>query len=68
MRLGAITDEFSPDPETAARAMRAAGLETAELRVLWGKNILDLDDLEVNQALTIFEKHKLAIDCSRRRF
>jgi sugar phosphate isomerase/epimerase len=63
MRIGAITDEFSPDPEIAAAAMRACGLETAELRVLWGKNILDLDDDELNRAITIFEKQKLAIDC-----
>jgi sugar phosphate isomerase/epimerase len=63
MRIGAITDEFSPDPKIAAEAMRASGLETAELRVLWGKNILDLDDAEVNRALTILEKQKLTIDC-----
>lgn len=63
MRIGAITDEFSPDPDIAAQAMRASGLETAELRVLWGKNILDLDDDELNRALNIFEKQKLAIDC-----
>ena len=62
MRLGAITDEFSPDPESAAPAMRAAGLETAELRVLWGKNILDLSDSEVDHARAVFEKQKLAID------
>lgn len=63
MRLGAISDEFSPDPETAAQAMRAAGLETAELRVLWGKNILDLTDTELDRAILIFEKQNLVIDC-----
>jgi L-ribulose-5-phosphate 3-epimerase len=62
MRLGAITDEFSPDPEIAAAAMRAAGLETAELRVLWGRNILDLNDIELDRALAIFSKQGLAID------
>jgi sugar phosphate isomerase/epimerase len=63
LRIGAITDEFSPDPQIAAQAMRASGLETAELRVLWGRNILDLDDDEVNRALAILEKQKLAVDC-----
>jgi L-ribulose-5-phosphate 3-epimerase len=62
MRLGAITDEFSSDPEVAAQAMRAASLETAELRVLWGRNILDLDDAELDLALAIFDKRKLRID------
>ncbi len=63
MRLGAITDEFSPDPEIAAAAMRACGLETAELRVLWGRNILDLEDAELDRALMIFEKQHLVVDC-----
>ncbi len=62
MRLGAITDEFSPDPEIAAKAMRAAGLETAELRILWGRNILDLNDDELRGAMAIFAKQGLAID------
>lgn len=62
MRLGAITDEFSPDPEIAAPAMRAAGLETAELRVLWGRNVLDLEDAELDRALRIFDRHGLAVD------
>ncbi len=63
MRLGAITDEFSPDPEIAALAMREAGLETAELRLLWGKNILDVSDDELDRALRLFEKQNLVIDC-----
>ena len=63
MRLGAITDEFSPDPALAARAMREAGLETAELRMLWGKNILDVADEELDRALSIFEKNDLVVDC-----
>lgn len=62
MRLGAITDEFSPDLEIAAPAMRAAGLEVAELRVLWGKNLLDLSDAEVDRALQILTKHGLTVD------
>ena len=62
MRLGAITDEFSPDPQIAAEAMRVAGLETAELRVLWGQNILDVTDDELDRALLILEKHNLVVD------
>lgn len=62
MRIGAISDEFSPDPEVAAPAMREAGLETAELRLLWGKNILDVTDDELDRALLIFQKQHLPID------
>ena len=62
MRIGAITDEFSPDPEVAAPAMRAAGLETAELRVLWGRNVLDVSDSELERAMSILEDNGLRID------
>jgi sugar phosphate isomerase/epimerase len=62
MKLGAITDEFSPDLEVAAEAMHEAGLETAELRVLWGKNILDVSDDELDRALRVLEHNKLTVD------
>ncbi len=49
-RIGAITDEFSPDLEVALRSMKEVGMEAAELRMLFGKNILDLTDEEVDRA------------------
>ena len=42
LRIAAITDEFSPDPGIALDAMEKIGMTGAELRVLWGKNIMDL--------------------------
>ncbi len=51
--IAAITDEFSPDLETALGAMQEIGMQAAELRVLWGKNILDLSDEEVERARRI---------------
>jgi sugar phosphate isomerase/epimerase len=62
VRLGAIADEFSTDLEVAAAAMRSAGLETAELRVLWGKNILDVTDEELDRAVDILNENDLAVD------
>lgn len=50
LRIGAITDEFSPDIEIAAQAMAATGLTGAEFRVGFGKNILDWTDEEVARA------------------
>ncbi len=57
--IAAITDEFSPDLETAARAMSGIGMTGAELRVLWGRNIMDLADAELERAKGILEAHGL---------
>jgi len=53
--LAAITDEFSPDLETALKGMAPVGMTGAELRVVWGKNILDLTDEEVAAAKAAVE-------------
>ena len=53
IRIGAITDEFSPDIAVAAEAMRELGMKGAELRVVNGKNIMDLTDAELDAALAI---------------
>ena len=49
-RIGAITDEFSPDLGIALDGMKAIGMTGAELRVLWGKNIMDLTNDELAKA------------------
>src|SRR5256885_2288313 len=49
-RAAAITDEFSPDIETAVKSMAEVGLTGAELRMLFGKNIIDLSDSELDSA------------------
>jgi len=59
--VAAITDEFSPDLETAARAMASLGMTGAELRMISGKNIIDLTDQEVDGALAILRNHGLAV-------
>ena len=47
--IAAITDEFSPDLDTALEVMQEIGMRAAELRVVYGKNILDLTDDELNR-------------------
>lgn len=49
--IAAITDEFSPDLAKALPAMKAIGMTGAELRVVSGKNIMDLTDEELDQAI-----------------
>jgi L-ribulose-5-phosphate 3-epimerase len=60
-RIGAITDEFSSDIGTAAAAMHELGMKGAELRVVGGKNIMDLSDAEIAQTMDILRANDLAV-------
>jgi L-ribulose-5-phosphate 3-epimerase len=59
--IAAITDEFSPDIEVAARAMAEVGMTGAELRMVFGKNIVDLSDEELDRAVTVVRAAGLEI-------
>src|ERR1051325_3026885 len=59
--IAAITDEFSPDIEIAAASMREIGMVAAELRVVFGKNIIDLSDEELDRARAIVAAQRLQI-------
>ena len=61
LRIAAITDEFGPDLPEAARAMASIGMTGAELRVVFGKNVLDLSDEEVGRARGVCAAHGLAV-------
>ncbi|MCL4535247.1 MAG: hypothetical protein M1370_08845 [Bacteroidetes bacterium] len=63
LKLGVITDEISQDFEHALKTERALGAETVELRSLWGRNIADLPDAEVERALLLVREHGLAVNC-----
>src|ERR1035437_4508372 len=51
--VAAITDEFSPDIEIAVRSMTELGMTGAELRMVFGKNIVDLSDEELDRAIAV---------------
>jgi sugar phosphate isomerase/epimerase len=59
--IAAITDEFSADLETALNTMQEIGMQAAELRVVWGRNIMDLSDSELDRVLEITRKRGIAI-------
>ena len=49
-RLAAITDEFSPaDLDAALAGMAAVGMTGAELRVVDGRNMIDLSDEQIDR-------------------
>ena len=59
--IAAITDEFSQDLEAAVRSMAEIGMAGAELRVLFGRNIIDLTNSELDRACEIVARHGLEI-------
>ena len=60
-RIAAITDEFSPDIEVALRSMAEVGMTGAELRMVFGKNIMDLTDEELDRAIALVRGHGMEI-------
>ena len=59
--LAAITDEFSPDLGVALDAMAPIGMTGAELRVVWGKNIMDLSDDELRRATELIHARDMHV-------
>ncbi len=56
-RIAAITDEFSQDLDVAVRAMAEIGMTGAELRMISGRNIVDLNDEELDRAIATVHAH-----------
>jgi sugar phosphate isomerase/epimerase len=59
--IAAITDEFTSDFECALESMASVGMTGAELRMLWGKNVVDLSDDELDRAIGIARRHGMEI-------
>lgn len=57
----AVTDEFSQDIEVAARSMAELGMTGAELRTIFGKNIVALTDAELDHVIQTVHRHELEI-------
>lgn len=60
-RIAAITDEFSPDLQPSLEAMARIGMTGAELRVVWGKNIMDLTADEVSRAHDLLQSFNMEV-------
>jgi sugar phosphate isomerase/epimerase len=59
--IAAITDEFSPTLSEAIPVMKEIGMSAAELRVINGKNIMDLSDDELKQTKEELDKAGLLV-------
>lgn len=61
-KLSVFTDEITNDFERALEvAGKEFGLGYVELRAMWGKNIMRLDEKEIAEARRLLEKHKLRV-------
>lgn len=60
-RTGAITDEFSSDLSVAAPVMHELGMKGAELRVVGGRNIMDLDNAELAATVDTLRRSHLEV-------
>jgi sugar phosphate isomerase/epimerase len=61
-RIAAITDEFSPaDPALALDRMSTIGMTGAELRVLWGKNIMDQSPEDLQRLKDMTQAHGMEV-------
>lgn len=63
MKLSVITDEISMDFAHALDVMSEYNVQGAELRGLWGKNLMDLDDDGVQRAIKIIKEKGAVVSC-----
>ncbi len=63
MKLSVITDEITQDFERALDAMGDYGVRYAELRGLWGTNIAELDDAQVERAKQAMAARGISVSC-----
>ncbi|WP_329562088.1 sugar phosphate isomerase/epimerase family protein [Kitasatospora sp. NBC_01266] len=61
MKLSIITDEVSQDPLVAIKYAVAQGIRHVAVRSIWGKNILQCDDQDVERLAELFRRHDLAV-------
>ena len=59
--IAAITDEFSPNLDAALDAMSEIGMTGVELRMIDGKNVLDLSDRAVENVVRSVERRRMQI-------
>ena len=61
-RVSVINDEISPDFDHACYvAAHDFGMQWIELRSMWGKNVMDLNEAQIVDANKILDKYKLRV-------
>lgn len=60
-KLGIISDEISPDFEEACRYISEWGLTHVELRTMWGQNVMQLSEPQLDELGQIIDKYQLTV-------
>ncbi|MDD4745335.1 MAG: sugar phosphate isomerase/epimerase, partial [Eubacteriales bacterium] len=60
-RISCFADEIAPDLNEQAAVMRRNDIRYAELRSVWNKNVLDLDDDELDRVKRVFSEHGIQV-------
>lgn len=60
-KLGVINDEISQDLEHSLAVARELGLQHVELRAMWKKNLMDLNDDEKKEARRLLTKYEMKV-------
>jgi len=63
MLLAAITDEISMDLARALDVMKEYDCKAAELRCVWDKNLVDMDQSEIDQVRKILDDKQMPVCC-----
>ena len=63
MQLSVITDEISMDLAYALDVAKEYDCSAAELRSVWGNNISDLSDAQVDEVKSILDKKEMTVSC-----
>ncbi len=59
--LSAFADEISPDLDVQVETLRREGIKHLELRGAWGKNVLALNDVEIDTIKTTLDRHGIDV-------
>ncbi len=60
-RIAVINDEISQDFGHACEVASGFGMKWIELRGMWNKNVLDLDDAQISESLRLLKKYDLRV-------
>jgi sugar phosphate isomerase/epimerase len=61
--LSGFADEISPDPVDQAKAFQDMGIKYLDFRGAWGKNVLELNDAELDEYRRILSDHGIGVSC-----